>query len=74
MTANSTLLESVDVDIFPTRELDEILDVLFDSSAFRDEESLDARGELIVESVDVEHQSTDGPQRRSSFHRLQRRK
>jgi hypothetical protein len=62
----STSSEGVDVDVFPTRELDEVLHVLLDSTAFGREERLDSSGVLRVEGVDVEENTRDLADRRSS--------
>lgn len=70
MTPDGALTKSVHVDVFPARELDEVLHVLVDPRAFASEEGGDARRELVVERVDVEHELADGTKRLGTGHFL----
>lgn len=70
VTLDGTLSQRVNVDVLPAGELDEILDILLDPGALGREERIDARGELSVEGVDVEHELTDGAKGFGAVHLL----
>jgi hypothetical protein len=59
MTADCTGAKSEDIDVLPARKLDDILNLLLNSSALRDESAGDTGGELTVEGMDVVEEVAD---------------